>query len=71
MAPFFMTDLEELLLQLNVSIWDGSNEPALDLKLDGGIATIAYLCTAGKLVYPGVSLIDLSDLFLISSSSYT
>ena len=47
-----MTDFEEFLPQLDVSIWDGSNEPALDLKLDGSIATIAYLCTAGELAYP-------------------
>ena len=40
------------LLQLNVSIWDGLNEPALDLKLEGSIATITYLCMAGKLSYP-------------------
>ena len=47
-----MTDLEEFLLQLDVSIWDGPNEPALDLKLDGSIATITYLYMAGELAYP-------------------
>ena len=53
-----MTDLEEFLLQLNVSIRDGSNEPALDLKLNGGITTIAYLCTAGELAFPVYEFID-------------
>ena len=28
------------------------NKPVLDLKLNGGIATIAYLCTAGESAYP-------------------
>ena len=53
-----MTDFEEFLLQLHISFWDGSNEPALDFKLDGGIAAIAYLCTAGELVYPVDEFID-------------
>ena len=53
-----MIHLEELLLQLDVGIKDGSNEPALDFKLNGGIATIAYLCLAGKLAYPVYEFID-------------
>ena len=55
---FLTTDLEECLLQLNVGIRDGSNEPALDLKLNGSIATIAYLCTVGKLAYPVYKFIN-------------
>ena len=55
---FFMIDLEEFLLQLNVSIWDGLNEPALHLKLDGSIATIAYLCMVGELAYPVYEFIN-------------
>ena len=47
-----MIDLKEFLLQLNVGIRDGLNKPALDLKLNGSIAIIAYLCTVGKLSYP-------------------
>ena len=39
-------------MQLNVGIWDGSNEPAFDLKHDGGITTIAYLCMVGEVMYP-------------------
>ena len=47
-----MIDLENFLPQLDVSIWDGSNEPALDLELNGSITTIAYLCMVGELSYP-------------------
>ena len=47
-----MIHLDELLLQLDIGIRDGSNEPVLDFKLNGGNATIAYLCLAGKLAYP-------------------
>ena len=61
-----MIDLEEFLPQLDVGIKDGSNEPALDLELNGDIATIAYLCMAGELAYP---IYNLSDLFLTSPSS--
>ena len=53
-----MIDLEEFLLQLDVGIRDGSNEPALDFKLIDGIATIAYLCTAGELSYPIYEFVD-------------
>ena len=53
-----MTDLEEFLPQLNVGIRDGSNEPALDLKLKGSIATIAYLYMAGELTYPVYEFIN-------------
>ena len=53
-----MIDLEEFLPQLNVSIWDGSNEPLLDLKLNGGITTVAYLCMVGKLAYPVYEFIN-------------
>ena len=53
-----MIDLEELILQLDVSIRDGSNEPALDFELNGGIATIAYLCPVGKLAYPVYEFIN-------------
>ena len=55
---FLITDLKEFLPQLNVSIRDGSNVPALDPKLNGGIATITYLCTASKSVYPVYKFID-------------
>ena len=50
--------LGELLPQLNVSIRDGLNEPALDFKLNGGIATITYLCMVGELAYPVYEFID-------------
>ena len=53
-----MIHLEKLLLQLNVSIRDGSNEPALDFELNGGIATITYLCMVGELVYAVYEFID-------------
>ena len=72
---FSLLDLEESLLQLNVGIWDGLNEPALDLELNGSITTIAYLCMAGKLVYPVYKFINwfvrpLLDIFkLIHSDS--
>ena len=55
---FVMIDLEELLLQLNISIRDRLNEPVLDFKLNGGITTITYLCTVGKLAYPVYEFID-------------
>ena len=70
-----MTDFEEFLLQLDVNIWNGSNEPALDLKLNGSIATIAYLHTVGKLAYPIYEFIDwfviplLDILMLIHTNS--
>ena len=47
-----MIDFEEFLPQLDVSIWDGLNEPVLDLKVNGSITTIAYLHMAGELMYP-------------------
>ena len=53
-----MIHLEELLLQLNVGIRDGSDEPVLDFKLNGGITTIAYLCLVGKLAYAVYEFID-------------
>ena len=53
-----MIDLEEFLLQLDVGIWDGSNESALDLKLNCSVTTIAYLHTAGELSYPIYKFID-------------
>ena len=52
LIPFFMIDLEEFLPQFDISIRDGSNEPALNLELNGSIATIAHLCMACKLAYP-------------------
>ena len=55
---FVMIHLEELLPQLNISIRDGLNEPALDFKLNGDITTIAYLCLAGKVVYPVYKVIN-------------
>ena len=68
---FFVTiHLEELLLQLDVGIGDGSNEPALDFKLNCGITTIASLCMVGDLAYPVYEFIDgFVRLFLTSSSS--
>ena len=53
-----MIHLQELLLQLNVSIRDGSDEPALDFKLNGGITTITYLHMAGKLANPVYEFIN-------------
>ena len=53
-----MIHLEELLLQLDVSIRDGLNEPVLDFEFNGGIATITYLHTTGELVYPVYEFID-------------
>ena len=53
-----MIHLEELLPQLDVSIRDHLNEPALDFELSGSIATIAYLCMVGKLAYPVYKFID-------------
>ena len=53
-----MNDFEEFPLQLDVSIWDGSNEPVLDLKLNSSITTIAYLHMSGELVYPVYEFID-------------
>ena len=53
-----MIHLEELLPQLNVGIRDGSDEPALDFDLNGGIASITYLHRVGKLVYPVYEFID-------------
>ena len=53
-----MIDLKEFLLQLNVNIRDGSNEPALDLELNGSITTIAYLHLAGELAYPVYDFIN-------------
>ena len=53
-----MINLEEFLPQLDVSIWDGLNEPALDLKLDGSIATIANLHIVGELAYPVYEFVD-------------
>ena len=53
-----MIHLEELLLQLNVSIRDGSDEPVWDFNLNGGITTITYLCMVGELGYPVYEFID-------------
>ena len=53
-----MIHLEELLLQLDVSIRDHPNEPVLDFELNGSITTIAYLHTVGKLAYPVYKFID-------------
>ena len=53
-----MTDFEEVLLQLDVGIWGGLNEPALVLKLNGSITTITCLCMAGKLAYPVYEIVD-------------
>ena len=47
-----MIHLEELLPQLDVGIRDGSNEPALDFILNGGITTITYLHMVSELAYP-------------------
>ena len=52
------TDFEEFLLQLDISISDGSNEPALDLKLNGSIATGVHLCMVGELAYPVYEFVD-------------
>ena len=53
-----MIHLEELLPQLNGGIRDGSDEPALDFKLNGGVTTITYLHMAGELAYPVYEFID-------------
>ena len=55
---FVAIHLEELLPQLDVGIRGGSDEPALDFELNGGIATIAYLCLAGEFAYPVYEFID-------------
>ena len=58
MTLFLTTDFEEFLLQLNVGIRDGSNEPALHLELNGSITTITYLHMVGELVYPVYKFIN-------------
>ena len=50
--PLVMADLHKLFAQLDVSIWDCPNQPALNFKFYCCIAAIADLCPLGQLAYP-------------------
>ena len=47
-----MADLHKLSAQLNVSVWDCPNQPALNFELNHSITAIAHLCPVGELAYP-------------------
>ena len=46
-----MANLQKLLVQLDVGIWDHPNQPALNFESYGSITAITDLCPAGKLAY--------------------
>ena len=46
-----MAVLQKLFVQLDVSLWDHLNQPALNFEFYCSITAITNLCPAGELVY--------------------